>query len=200
METLTYTDETISPESTMVIDGMIVDIETGEVVGVDAPEEFRVKDEDSFNWVMGKMLDADSRIASILTHPEVVKAKAILANAERITKDAQNRKTWFEKRFGAELAEYAKAQIEGGKSKTFKTVLGAISFRTKKGGLRVEDKEKALETAQVNGWTNAIKVTEEFQISKLDPAQKELAEAKLLPGFTVEPDTETWSITTGVSA
>jgi phage host-nuclease inhibitor protein Gam len=199
METLVYTDKTITPEWTMVIDGMIVNVETGEVIGVDAPEEFRVKDEDSFNWVMSKMLDADSRIASILTHPEVVKAKAILANAERITKDAQNRRSWFERRFGDELAEYAKTQIDGGKSKTFKTVLGAISFRVKKGGLRVEDKEKALKTAQFNGWTNAIKVTEEFQISKLDPAQKELAEAKLLPGFTVEPDTETWSISTGVS-
>jgi phage host-nuclease inhibitor protein Gam len=200
METLTYTDETISPETTMVIDGMIVDVATGEVVGVDAPEDFYVHDEDSFNWVMSKMLDADSRVASILTSPEVVRAKAIIANAERITKDAQNRKTWFETRFGHELARYAKAQMDGGKSKTFKTVLGAISFRTKKGGLRVEDKEKALETAQFNGWTNAIKYTEEFQISKLDPAQKELAEAKLLPGFTVEPDSETFTITTGVTA
>lgn len=199
METLTYTDATLAADETIAIDGMIVNAETGEIVGVDAPQEFRVQDEDSFNWVMSKMLDCDSRIAAIATNSEVIRAKAILANAERLEKEARNRKTWLETRFGNELAAYAKAQIEGGKSKTFKTILGSVSFRLKKGGLRVADKEKALETAQMNGWTNAIKYTEEFQISKLDPAQRELAESKMLPGFTVEPDTETFSITTGVT-
>lgn len=200
MEVLTYDDTIMNPDDTIIVDGMIVNAETGEVLGVDAPQDFYVHNEESFNWVMGKMLDCDSRIAAITTNADVIKARAIIANAERMEKDAKNRRNWFELRFGNELAKYAKTQIDGGKSKTFKSVLGSISFRVKKGGLRVEDKEKALETAQVNGWTNAIKVSEEFQISKLDPAQRELAETKLLPGFTVELDSETFTIATGVNS
>lgn len=200
METITYNDTIMNPDDTIIVDGMIVNAETGEVLGVDAPQDFYVHNEESFNWVMSKMLDCDARIAAIATNADVIKARAIIANAERMEKDAKSRKNWFELRFGNELAKYAKAQIDGGKSKTFKSVLGSISFRVKKGGLRVEDKEKALETAQSNGWTNAIKVSEEFQISKLDPAQRELAEANLLPGFTVEPDSETFTIATGVNS
>ncbi len=63
-----------------------------------------------------------------------------------------------------------------------------------KGGLKVTDATQALEYAQSVGFTNAIKLSATFQISKLDPAQQELLEAKVPEGFELVPDKETMSI------
>jgi hypothetical protein len=74
------------------------------------------------------------------------------------------------------------------------TPFGSVSFRTVRGGLKVVDASLALDYAQLNGFTNAIKVTESFQISKLDPAQRELLESKVPDGFEYSPDREAMSI------
>ncbi len=92
------------------------------------------------------------------------------------------------------IQEYAKQRLEGQKTKTLTTPYGQISFRTVKGGLKVTDATLALDYAQLNGFTNAIKLSATFQISKLDPAQRELLEAKVPEGFEVVPDKEFMSI------
>jgi hypothetical protein len=187
-------------ENTEIIDGMIVDIETGEVLGLAEKPEFTVKDEDSANWVLGKMLALESDIVAIETSARVIEAKAILANAAAMKKDASKRLEWLHARFTAEIGEWARPQLEGKKTKTLKTLLGAISFRVKKGGLRVADKDKALDWAKSNT-PNAIKVTEEFQISLLSDIGRALAEADSGNGaFEVIPDAESVTIKTGVSA
>ena len=165
--------------------------ETGEYVGDKLPDEFSVKDESSFEWVMEKMFNAEADLLA-----EAEKIKALLANYERKKNRAQSKLDWFKARFSPEVEAYAKTKLDG-KSKFVDCPFGRVAFRTKKGGLRVSDKDGALEVAQSLHWTNAIKVTEEFQISKLTDEQKERDEN--YPAFVIEPDTEQMSITTGIN-
>jgi len=171
------------------------DFETGEYVGDKLPDEFHVTDESSFEWVMEKIFNAEAELLA-----EAEKIKALLANYERKKNRAQAKIDWFKARFSPEVEQYAKSKLDG-KAKFVECPFGRVSFRTKKGGLRVSDKDLALGLAKLSGWTDAIKVTEEFQISKLTEAQKEVLTAKPLPegcGFVIEPDSETCTITTGV--
>lgn len=170
----------------------IIDIETGEILGI--KEEFHVTDESSADWVLEKIMDAEANIAR-----ENMKLKAITENIESRKKEYQNKINFLKMRFGPELEQFAREQVEGGKSKTWKGSFGRLSFRSVKGGLRVVDKEEALTVAQVNGFTNAIKTTEEFQISKLTDAQREMLEFKLPGGFELKPDSEVFEIKSGVN-
>jgi len=193
----------------VLIEGSYYTLEDGEFAGFAVPETFSVKDQESCDWVLRKFLDIESQINAVELSAEVLAAKAILANAESMRKGMYTKYRWLEMRFQNELVEYAKKQLEGKKERTFKTVLGSIALRTKKGGLRVLDKAKALEVAKLAKWTDAIKTTEEFQISGLAAEEKESIQKGLLSAawpeddemykaFVVEPDSETVAIKTGV--
>ena len=179
-----------SNKATTVIDGFIINMETGEIVGMEKPE-FRVTDEASADWVLEKMMDAQTQIARI-----GIKRTALLENLESQEKVYLRKLDWLMARFSPELEEFAKGQLIDAKTKTLKLTFGKLSIRSVKGGLRVSDQASALETAQSLGWTNAIKYSEAFQISGLTDAQRAVAENK--PGFEVKPDTETFKIETGV--
>lgn len=191
--------------NTEVIDGFIVDTETGEVLGfVEQPTEFLVTDEDSCNWVLKKMLKVEADIMSIDNSADVLAADAVLRNATALRRVKEKRLEYLHKRFDAELGEYARGQLQGKKERTFKTIFGAIALRFVKGGLRVADKTLALRWATTAA-PDAIKVTEEFQISQLSAAQKEEIVKRLnaeadpnLAAFKIEPDRETIAVTTGV--
>lgn len=180
---------------TEILEGKIYDAETGEYLGDVVEPTFKVKDEESLNWVLGKILEAESEYASILNSPEVIKANAVLANAVAMQAEKQKRIDWFTNRFSPEIAEYVRPMLKD--SKTFKTVLGSVGFRTVKGGLRVTDKEKALEWASRNA-LGAIKTTQEFQISKLTDEDRESLTTNVIPGFDNVPDREVVTIKSGV--
>lgn len=167
--------------------------ETGEYVGDKLPDAFQVKDDSSLEWAMEKLFNAEADEKA-----EADKIAALLKAYEGRRKKKAARAEWLRLRFSAEIEAYAKTKLDG-KTKYVDTPFGRIAWRTSKGGLKVLDSLKALDFAQMNGFTNAIKVTEEFQVSKLDPAQKELILSKLPEGFEVKPDSETCSIKTAIS-
>ena len=188
-------DLELTNKETIIVDGYIVDAETGEVIGLAQKEEFRVKDEDSFRWVMQKILESESKIAAIDNSAEYKQAQAIIANADSMKKDAQRRLEWLLARFTNEIAEYAKPQLVKG-SRSLKTMFGTVAFRTKKGGLKVSNEELAIQWAERNA-PSAIKISKKFLISELSTTES----VKALgagDAFYVAPDTETVTIKTGV--
>ena len=170
-------------QTTVVIDGYIVDVETGEIVGVESPEGFAVRDEDSAKWVLERFLDSDANIA---------KAEAVVRNAQAILKRAKSRREWLERRFLPELAEYAKANLPKG-SKTYSTEYGAVSFRATAAKLKVVDEGQALSWAKQNA-PEAVKVEESILVSKLPKGLVEDAPQ----GFEVVEAGESVSVKTGV--
>jgi len=181
--------------TTTVIDGVVIDAETGEVLGLEKPE-FQVTDQASAEWVLERIMEAE-----LDAHRQSMKLKALTENVQAAINRANSRAEWLKARFATELEEFARKEVEGAKSKTWASPFGKLSFRTVKGGLRVLDKEAALVIAQQNGFTNAIKVTEEFQISKLTDAQREMLEARADGhAFIVKPDEEKFDIKTGVAS
>lgn len=181
-------------QNTIEIDGYILDSETGEILGL-AKQEFQVTDEKSADWVLEKIMDAEVEIAR-----NNIKRTAILENLDSQDAEQRRRIEFLKWKFGTQLEAFAAKELENAKSKTWKGTFGRLSFRAVKGGLRVTDKDDALFVAQSNGFTNAIKVKEEFQISKLTPEQRALLEAKLPKGFEVKPDETSFKIETGVKA
>ena len=190
--------EIVVTQEFIIIDGLKVDPETGEVLGVETPPEFMVQDDESAKWVLRKIGKAEAAVTAIDADPDVIWAKAILDNANAIQKRAQARLEYLHQRFDEELGFYAKYQLDG-KTKTWKTPVGSVAFRTVKGGLRVVDKDKALVWAKENTPT-AIKVSEEFQISKLSDIGRALAEADAhasTSAFEIKPDVDKITVTGG---
>lgn len=201
----------------VVIDGYLVDGETGEVLGIVTPKaEFTVQTAEDADWVLAKILQAEAALASIDSRPEIACARAILANAERLKKDESRRLDWLHRRFDAELGDFARRQLDGKKTKTFKTLFGAISLRTKKGGLRVANEESALTMAR-KLFPHAVRKTEKFMISSLTATDREQITQllkrndEMLPGhgslevsyaaesFRLEPDAEVVDVKTGIA-
>ena len=177
-----------------LIEGSWYDTETGEYLGEDI-QAFTINDDSILEWVMERIFNAESAKSA-----EEAKLEALKANCERKIKRASAKVEWYRARFSAEIENYAKTKLDG-KSKFVDNAYGRVSFRTKKGGLRVTDKDMALTCAKAFRWDNAIKVTEEFQISKLTEEQKQALTGGELPsgsGFIIEPDSETMTITTGI--
>lgn len=190
--------------STIEIDGNVYDSDTGEHLGVVGKPEFHVIDQASAEWVLEKMAALDSDILAI-----EARLKALSENLGVMKAEKERNRAGLLYKFGPELEHFAKENLPNGK-KTWTCPYGSVSFRSTSGGLRVKDKDAALEIATMQGWTNTIKVTEEFQISRLDPAQRELAESCLgsnpsgkvgvgwAEAFTITEPTETSTIKTGV--
>lgn len=157
----------------------VVNEETGEIEDVHVKDGFMVKDAETADWVMEQMLDADT---------EIVKAKAILANAQAMVKAAERRREALEWRFGIELSEWARGQIKDGK--TWRSQFGTVAFRTQPERVAVVDEAKAIEWAR-NGCPSAIKITEKFLVSMLP-------KGVVGDGMELKPECETHSIKTGV--
>jgi hypothetical protein len=175
-----------------IIDFNVVDADTGEVLGP-VVEAGSIASQQALESVLDVLGQQEARVKA-----EELRLQSIIENARRTLSRKQSYLGYLRSIYNAPIEVYAKAQLEGKKTKSIATPFGTVAFRTTKGGLKVADPALALEFAQSNGFTNAIKVTEAFQISKLDPAQKALIEEKLPDGFELTSDVETMSIKTGV--
>jgi len=183
----------LETNETIIIDGLIIDTATGEVLGEEKPE-FRVTDESSAEWVLEKIMTAEADAAR-----ERIRLKAVTDRLQSNIRTAENRAAFFRERYAADLEEFARQRLEGAKTKTLKLTWGSLSLRTVKGGLRVEDPDAALAWAKQNA-PDAVKVTEAFQISKLTPDQKSALEASPPAGFVVTGDAEKFDVKTGVNS
>jgi phage host-nuclease inhibitor protein Gam len=177
---------TIPLDQLTLIDGSYYLTETGEYVCDKVDDTFTIKDDSSLEWVMEKFFNADADIRA-----EELRIEALLNAYQARRKKKLARLEWLEARFKPEVEAYAKTKLTG-KTKYVDTPFGRIAWRTQKGGLKVTDKVKALELAKRFNWSDAIKVSEEFQISKLTDTQREVAAP--FDGFEVTPDTEVCSI------
>lgn len=179
--------------------GMWVNLDTGEIIDIETPagpdQPFIPTTEQEVEWVLGKMATAEALLVSIQTRPEVLQAKAVLANAAKMEKEAARKLDWLHARFDPDLGEFARKQLEGKKTKTWKSVLGSIALRIQKGRVKVENPELALEWAKAYD-PEAIKTTEEFQISRAT----KLEEDNLPVGFIKTADEEKVTVKTGVGA
>lgn len=193
---------------TEIVDGYLVDPETGEILGLaDLTNKFAVTDEITCDWVMNKMLEAEADVASVDHTPIVLHARAVVLNAEKLKKEKQRRIDYLHFRFDQELGEYARERLKGAKTKTLKTLFGTIALRIVKGGVRVDDAGAALSWAKLDpeAKKTAIKVVETFQISGLTKAKKEAIQKVLrfprlrdkgpkyraaFAGFRIQPDEE----------
>ena len=178
--------------------GMWVNLDTGEIIDIETPagpdQPFIPQTEQEVEWVLGKMATAEALLLSIRTRPEVLQAKAVLANAAKMEKEAARKLDWLHARFDPDLGEFARKQLEGKKTKTWKSVLGSIALRIQKGRVKVENPELALEWAKAYD-PDAIKTTEEFQISRAT----KLEEDNLPVGFIKTADEEKVTVKTGVA-
>lgn len=169
-------------------------IATGEHAYDKLPDQFSVKDDSSLEWVMQKFFDAEHDLKS-----EEAKIDAIMKTYAQRRGRKLARLNWLKARFTPEIEAYAKTKLSG-KTKYIDTPFGRIAWRIQKGGLRVVDKAAALSLAKANVWSNAVKVTEEFQISQLTAEQLTQIQAyctkspKEEIGFELTPDTEVCSI------
>lgn len=197
--------------NTIVIDGFTCDAETGEILGhADIKEQFIPRTPEEVEWVLSKIGKAESALAAVDGHPDVIWAKAILANAEAQRREQAKKLDWLHKRFEADLHQFAAKVLEGQKSRTYKTPVGSIALRTVKGGLRVADPAKALEVAKYL-YPEAVKVTEEFRITLLTEEHRASVEAfvrspdtdpsdEVNIAFRLDPDVEKATIKTGVDS
>jgi hypothetical protein len=184
-------------EETFTQEGYIVNAE-GEILGIaDLPKPaFEVTDEESAEWVLSKIADAEA---------EVLKLQVMLNSvAERLQsrmKDQHRRIEWLNARYGADIAEVAKANLPKGK-KTWKGVNGQVAFRTTNPRLDIpkENTEKALGWLKDNGITQAIKVTESILKSEIPDDKTALlmedAELRQIAGFELIPAGESVKIET----
>lgn len=152
------------------IDGLLWDAETGECLTKD---RFEITDDASAEWVLQRIQNAQVRRNAL-----VMKRDAITENLNREIRreEASVKSLLF--RFENELVNYARQQLAERGGKTLRLAYGSVSFRTKPGKVKVKDKDRALAWAKGLGdrMSHAIKVTEEFQISRLSPTEVEKIE------------------------
>ena len=168
-------------------DGFIVDTETGEVLGhAEAHERFTVDDAHAAEWVLERVQSADAEIAAC-----DARFKAISENIAAMRKEHEKRKGWLLARFALELEAFASLELEGKKTRTFKTPYGSLSFRTVPGSVKVLDMEAAVKWAKMYE-PDAVKVTESVLVSKVGPTNA-------LPDcFEVSASSDKFYIKTGV--
>lgn len=188
MNNMETNQPTIPLDQLTLIEGSYYLTETGEYVGDKVDEAFSINDDSSLEWVMEKFFNAEADLRS-----EELRIEALLNAYQARRKKKLARLEWLEARFKPEIEAYAKTKLTG-KTKYVDTPFGRIAWRTQKGGLKVTDKEKALEFAKLYGYSGAIKTTEEFQISKLTDEQKDRIASGTYEGFEVTPDKEVCSI------
>lgn len=187
----------------VLVDGVWYDAETGEALSLDAKPGFQVTDEASADWVLERIMNAETEKARLET-----KRRAVIENLDRQVADAQRRVDGLHYRFDNELAHYAAGELEGKKTRTLNLAYGRLSFRTVKGGLRVKDQDEALEWARQE-CPEAVAVKLSFSISAVPEPMKEGLAARLAGSgaddlarraFELRPDEDRFTVKTGVGA
>lgn len=175
-------------QSYKIQDNFVVDSDTGEVLG-EVVVDGAIASQETLEIVLERIARVETELVGLQA-----RHSAIIENCKRIEKRKSDYLAYLKSRYSSPIEEYVKARLDGGKSKTLTTPYGSVSFRVVKGGLKVTDKALALETAIGLGMVNAIKTTQEFQISKLTDEQLDTLYYSLPQGFDFVSDRETMSI------
>lgn len=170
-----------------IVDNFVVD-QDGVVLG-EVVTEGAIASQEALEVVLERMADVESQLVALKA-----KHEAIIENCRKIEVKKASYLAYLRGVYSNPIETYAKSRLEGQKTRTLTTPYGQVSFRTVKGGLKVSDKGLALATAHKLGMVEAIKVTEEFQISKLTDEQRDAIATTLPEGFEMVPDRESMSI------
>jgi phosphoenolpyruvate synthase/pyruvate phosphate dikinase len=170
-----------------IVDNFVVD-QDGVVLG-EVVTDGAIASQEALEVVLERMADVESQLVALKT-----KHEAIIENCRKLEVKKASYLAYLKGVYSNPIEAYAKSRLEGQKTKTLTTPYGQVSFRTVKGGLKVSDKGLALATAHKLGMVEAIKVTEEFQISKLTDEQRDAIATTLPEGFEMVPDRESMSI------
>ncbi len=170
-----------------IVDNFVVD-QDGVVLG-EVVTEGAIASQEALEVVLERIADVESQLVALKT-----KHEAIIENCRKLEVKKASYLAYLRGVYSNPIEAYAKSRLEGQKSRTLTTPYGQVSFRTVKGGLKVSDKGLALATAHKLGMVEAIKVTEEFQISKLTDEQRDAIATTLPEGFEMVPDRESMSI------
>ena len=170
-----------------IVDNFVVD-QDGVVLG-EVVTEGAIASQEALEVVLERMADVESQLVALKT-----KHEAIIENCRKLEVKKASYLAYLRGVYSNPIEAYAKSRLEGQKSRTLTTPYGQVSFRTVKGGLKVSDKGLALATAHKLGMVEAIKVTEEFQISKLTDEQRDAIATTLPEGFEMVPDRESMII------
>ena len=174
-------------EQYKIVDKLVVDVETGEILGEVQDASGGISNLDSLQAILEKRLRL---IKQVQAEEEIL--SFMIDQQRKILKKKSSYLFYFEMLWLPLVEQFVKRKLEGAKAKSLDTLYGRVQIRTVKGGLKVEDSTLALAEAHRLGYLEAIKVTESFQISKLTAEQKEvLADS---PGFMLTPDREVMSI------
>lgn len=165
-----------------------VDPETGEIVAVKGHEDFVADSEQKVEWVLGQFLNVDAQIEAVDNSEIVEQARRIVANAIAKKKQLEAMRKALEWRFLGDLEAWARANAPKG-TKTWRGIMGAVSIRKKAARVVVTDEATAVATLMEKRMWDAMKVT--VRMSQLP------GNAGTLPGFAIEPESETVMVKTG---
>jgi len=174
-----------------VIDGELWDEETGEyagpasgwITGDESPEELAL-------LVMRKRMDIEATIQA-----EKDKLDAITNNMVKLIGKHVARLEWLERRYNAQLQDYAMSQLprkaDGSlKVKTWTCPFGSVSFRTVAERVKVVDEEETVAWLMEHN-PEAVKTKHTVLVSKLSDFATVHA-----PGIEIVPATESVTIKT----
>jgi hypothetical protein len=174
-----------------LVDGELWDEETGEyagpmsgwIQGNESPEDLAL-------LVMRKRMDIEASIDA-----ETAKMHAILANCTAMINKHAARLAWLERKYNAQLQDYAMSQLprkaDGTlKVKTWTCPYGTVSFRTVAERVKVVDEEQAVAYLMHHD-PDAVKTKHTVLVSKLSDFALDHA-----PGLEIIPATESVTIKT----
>lgn len=143
-----------SPEleqTNIIQDGYILNPDTGEILGLaSTPKaDFAVVDVPTAEWVLEKMLQAQAAAEALESTPEVIFARAVLANIEKLKKPHLQKIDYLKKFFGDAIIEVAKNNLPK-KGKTWQSAFGSVAFRKTGAKLDIGDEEKAAKWLAAN--------------------------------------------------
>lgn len=139
----------------------LVEVGTGEVLAVEQPEGFAVRDRASAEWVLERIFDAEADDAALEERKRI-----LVRNIERMQEAQRRRAAWLRRRFEPELREWARAELEGKRGRTIRTPFGTLSFRKGRRRVVVEDEDGAVAWARRHR-PEAVRVEERLLVSRL---------------------------------
>jgi phage host-nuclease inhibitor protein Gam len=177
-----------STQSTGLGIQLFTDEEIAGGIVAEVAERFTIDSEDKANWLLRKVANLEAEEARVK------------AQADSILLGLKTERSGLMNRFGAELEQWTKAQIEakGGKTKTLKLLQGNLSFRTVPAGLRVGELTDALTTAKAVCPSAVLTVEQLDRKAFLDHATELFEQTgELLPGIERTEARESFSMKFG---
>jgi hypothetical protein len=160
-------------------DDWLLDAETGTIVGrLDVADHFHIDSTVKAEWALRLRGEIEAQVAALDARLEALRANLLALRAEQV-----RRLSWWDWRFGSQLADFARRMLAGGKKRTWTCAWGRVSFRKSQGRTEILDMEAAV--AWMERWNPAL-VKVERSVSKKDVLEV-AAQAPALPGEEYVP-------------